>query len=332
MQQRSLGPSGISASVVGLGAWAIGGWMWGGAEECDSIDAIHAALDSGTNLIDTAPIYGFGLSEEVVGKAIRDRREQVVLATKCSLVPEQHGGTFSFRSTAGGPSSTGHIVVHANLTPESIRQELEMSLRRLQTDYIDLYQTHRPDENTPIADTMGELLKMKQEGKVRAIGASNVSSQQMEEYRRLGPLDSDQEKYSMLARELEQDQLPYCREHQIAVLAYSPLGQGLLTGKVGPEREFPPTDLRSSDPLFSVENRRRVAQMLEPFQPIAEQHEITLAQLAIAWTIAQPGVTHALCGARNRQQAEENAAAGRVQLSSQELETMNRAVDAYHAG
>lgn len=331
MQQRPLGQSNIAASVVGLGAWAMGGWMWGGTDEAESIDAIHASLDAGINLIDTAPIYGFGLSEEIVGKAIRDRREEVVLATKCSLVPDTSGGAFMFRSTAGGPSPTGHIVVHANLTPESIRREVEMSLQRLQTDYIDLYQTHRPDANTPIQETMGALLELKQEGKIRAIGVSNVSSQQMDEYRAVGPLDTDQEKYSMLARQIEEDQLPYCQQHNIAILAYSPLGQGLLTGKVGPERQFPPTDMRSRDPLFSEESRRRIAAMLEKFAPVAARHNLTLGQLAIAWTVAQPGVTHALCGARNRAQAAENAAAGRVQLGQEDLDTMNQAIAAYYA-
>jgi aryl-alcohol dehydrogenase-like predicted oxidoreductase len=300
--------------------------MWGGTDEADSIAAIHAALDAGIDLVDTAPIYGFGLSEEIVGKAIRDRRDRVVLATKCSLVPDPRGGTFKFPSTAGGPDENGHIVVHANLTPASIRREVEDSLRRLQTDCIDLYQTHRPDENTPISDTMGVLLDLKKEGKIRAIGASNVGVAQMDEYRAVGPLDSDQEKYSMLARELEAEQLPYCEKHHIAMLAYSPLGQGLLTGKVGPERKFPPTDLRASHPLFTPESRRQVAAMLAEFQPIADRHGLTLAQLAIAWTVAQSGVSHALCGARNPKQAQENAAAGDVELSQDELKAMNEAI------
>lgn len=326
MRQRPLGQSGISASVVGLGAWAMGGWMWGGTDEADSIQAIHAALDAGVNLIDTAPIYGFGLSEEIVGKAIRDRRDRVVLATKCSLVADPRGGTFRFRSTAAGPDEKGHIIVHVNLTPASIRREVEDSLRRLQTDYIDLYQTHRPDESTPIGDTMGALLDLKKEGKIRAIGASNVGVAQLEEYRAAGPLDGDQEQYSMLARELEAEQLPYCERHNIAMLAYSPLGQGLLTGKVGPERAFPPTDVRASHPLFTPENRRRVAAMLEAFQPIADRHGLTLAQLAIAWTVAQPGASHALCGARNPKQAQENAAAGDVELGREEINAMNGAM------
>ncbi len=330
MHKRPLGQSQVSASVVGLGAWAIGGWMWGGTDEGDSIDAIHASLDAGVTLIDTAPIYGFGLSEEVVGKAIRDRRDRVVLATKCSLVPDPSGGTLMFRSTAAGPSENGHIYVHANLTRASIRREIESSLRRLQTDYLDLYQTHRPDASTPICETMDALLELKGEGKIRAIGVSNVTSQQMEQYCQVGPLDSDQEKYSMLDRRIEQDQLPFCRQHNVALLAYSPLGQGLLTGKVGPERQFAATDLRARDPMFRVENRQRVQALLDQFRPVAEKHQLSLAQLAIAWTVAQPGVTHALCGARDRKQAEENAAAGRAELSAEDVETMNRAIAAYH--
>ena len=193
MRQRPLGQSGISASVVGLGAWAIGGWMWGGTDEKESIETIHAALDAGITLIDTAPIYGFGLSERLVGEAVRDRRDKAVLATKCSMVCNTQEGEHKFDADVLGPAENGHIQVYVNLRPESIRQEIEESLRRLQTDHIDLYQTHWQDETTPIEDTMATLLDLKQEGKIRAIGVSNATSKHMEQYRALGPIDSDQE-------------------------------------------------------------------------------------------------------------------------------------------
>ena len=329
MRTRPLGQSGIEASVIGFGAWAVGGWMWGGTDESEAIAAIHAALDAGVNLIDTAAIYGFGLSESIVGRAIRDRRDRVVLATKCSMVCDPTRGVFKFRSNAGGPDPNGHIVIHISGAPDSIRREVDCSLQRLGTDYIDLYQTHWQDTTTPYADTMAALMDLKQAGKIRAIGVCNASSAQMKEYSKAGVLDSDQEHYSMLKRDIEQDQLPYCREQAIAVLAYSPLARGLLTGAVGPDRKFEAGDHRAGLEMFSQENRRRVAGMLDQFRPIAKTRNITLAQLVIAWTVAQPGLTHALCGARNPKQALENAAAGDIELTDSELATMDEAISSH---
>ena len=203
---------------------------------------------------------------------------------------------------------------------------VEASLQRLGTDRIDLYQTHWQESTTPIADAMGELLRLRDEGKIRAIGVSNVTVAQLEEYRAAGELASDQEQYSMLFRKHEDALLPYCRENGLAFLAYSPLAQGLLTGKVGPDRVFPEGDQRASKPRFSVENRAKIAAMLDKFKPIAEGRGLTLAQLAIAWTVAQEGCTHALCGARTPQQAIENAAAGDVELEESELAAMAEAV------
>ena len=312
MKYRPLGQSGIEASVVGLGTWAIGGWMWGGTEEEASIAAICASIDAGINLIDTAPAYGQGLSEEIVGKAIRGRRDKVVIATKCGLVWHVQGkGTHHF--DAWGTS------IFKYLGPEAVRHEVEESLRRLQVDVIDLYQTHWQDETTPIEDTMAELLALKDEGKIRAIGASNATVEQLERYRSVGPLDVDQELYSMLDRKLDDEQLPYCLEHSIAVLAYSPLAQGLLTGAIGPDRVFPEDDQRSWKPRFSVENRRRAVGLVEDLRPIAEKYSLTLAQLAIAWTVSRPGLTHALVGARDTAQAVENAGAGDVTLTPEEM-------------
>ena len=318
MEYRPLGASGIEASVVGLGAWAIGGWMWGGTDEPKSVEAILASIDAGINFIDTAPAYGMGLSETIVGKAIAGRRKQAVVATKCGIVWHTDKGT-PFIDQNGK-------TMHRYLGPESIRYEVEQSLKRLNTDYIDLYQTHWQDETTPIEETMTTLLDLKREGKIRAIGVSNATVEQIEAYRRVGPVDSGQEKYSMLDRGLESDYLPYTLKNNIAVLAYSPLALGLLTGKVGPEREFPADDLRHSNPRFSVESRKQVRAMLDKMRPIAEKHSLTLAQLVILWTIAQPGLTHALVGARNAQQAEENAVAGNATLSKEELETLNKIV------
>ncbi len=310
MRYRPLGQSGIEASVVAFGAWAVGGWWWGGADDRESIAAIRTALDLGMNLIDTAPAYGLGHSEEIVGKAIQGRRDEVVLASKCGLVWHTDKGTHFF-DELGKP-------VHRYLGAESIRYEVEQSLRRLQTDVIDLYQTHWQDATTSIEETMATLLDLKREGKIRAIGVSNATVAHMDDYRKMGPVDSDQEKYSMFDRELDLTQLPHCKDCDIAVLAYSPLAQGLLTGKVGPDREIPEDDLRSQDPRFSVVNRNRVLAFLEEVRPIADAHEITPAQLAIAWTLAQAGLTHALVGARNPEQVGENAAASDILLLDEE--------------
>lgn len=311
MRYRVLGESGIRASVVGLGAWAIGGWAWGGTDEKDAIAAIRAALDAGMTLIDTAPAYGFGLSEEIVGKALAGRRGEAVLATKCGLVWDCAKGERFF-------SAEGRDV-HRYLGPDSIRREVEASLRRLKTDRIDLYQTHWQDATTPVAETMACLLDLKKEGKIRAIGVSNATTAHLDAYRAVGPVDADQELYSMLDRKAEEELIPYCRGRNIAVLAYSPLAQGLLTGAIGPDRVFPKGDHRASKPRFSVENRRRILAFLDEIRPMADRRGLTLGQLVTAWTIEQPGMTHALCGARTAAQAAENARAGAVELTPAEV-------------
>jgi aryl-alcohol dehydrogenase-like predicted oxidoreductase len=326
MKMRPLGNSGIDASVIGFGAWAIGGWMWGGTSESEAIRAIHAALDAGINLIDTAPIYGFGSSEEIVGKALRDRRDRAVIATKCGMVANTKLGAAKFRSTALGSSEFGHIDVRIYNHPDSIREEVDLSLKRLQTDRIDLYQTHWQDPTTPVDDTMDALLSLKQAGKIRAIGVCNASVEQMRQYASRGPLDTDQERYSMLDRKLEADQLPYCREHNIAMLAYSPLAMGMLTGKMGPDREFPAGDIRGKQPRFSKDNRTNVAAMLAEIVPTAARNRLSLTQLVIAWTFMQPGVTHVLCGARTPAQSTENAAAGSAAISLADLQTISEVV------
>jgi aryl-alcohol dehydrogenase-like predicted oxidoreductase len=311
MIHRLLGASGIEASAVGLGTWAIGGWLWGGAEQAESIRAIEASIGAGVNLIDTAPVYGLGLSEEVVGKAIRGKRSQVVLATKCGLVWHTRQGEHFFDED-GTP-------VHRYLGAASVRHEVEESLRRLGTDYIDLYQTHWQDATTPVAETMGALLDLKREGKIRAIGVSNASIAEIDEYRRQGAVDTDQEKYSMLDRGPEESKLPYLERSGIAFLAYSPLALGLLTGRIAADRLFPPSDMRSTHPRFTSENRALVNRMLARIEPIADARGVSVAQLVLAWTMSQPGATHVLAGARNPEQARSNAAAGRIRLTAEEL-------------
>ncbi|MAU22019.1 MAG: aldo/keto reductase [Martelella sp.] len=318
LAKRPIGHSGIEASVVGLGTWAIGGWMWGGTDEARSIEAIHAALDEGITLIDTAPAYGQGLAEEIVGKALAGRRDKVVLATKCGLVWHMQKGNHFF-DYDGKP-------VHRYLGKDSIVYEIEQSLKRLKTDYIDHYITHWQDPTTPVDETMEALEQLKRQGKIRSIGASNTSAEDIVAYLAAGELDAIQEEYSMVKRDIETTLLPVCVENGVSVLSYSSLALGLLSGKMGPERTFSGDDQRKDNPRFSLENRRKVAALMGEIAPIASVHDASLAQVVIAWTLAQPGITFSLCGARNAQQARENAAAGRLRLSEEEKKTISSAV------
>jgi methylglyoxal reductase len=320
MLTREIGASGITASAVGLGTWAIGGWMWGGTDDAASEDAIRAGLDAGITLIDTAPAYGLGHAEEVVGRAIRGRRDDVVLATKCGLVWHSDRGPYFF--------SQDELPVHRDLSPPAIRHEVEQSLRRLQTDRIDLYITHWQDPTTPIAETVGALKALQDEGKILAFAASNTSPADLAAYLEAGGIAAVQEEYSMLSRRIEKTHLPQCRAAGISVMGYSVLALGLLSGGIGPDRIFSGDDQRREDPRFSVESRAGVERLMQTLRPIAALHEASPAQIVIAWTLAQPGLTFALCGARNPLQARENAQAGRIRLTPSELETITRAVTA----
>ncbi|MEJ8567970.1 aldo/keto reductase [Elongatibacter sediminis] len=331
MRYQPLGSSGIEASVVGFGAWAIGGLWWGGADEAESISAIHAALDAGINLIDTAPIYGFGRSEALIGKAIAGRRESVVIASKCGM---RWDGVESgqFHVEAPVPGSKDSVKIYRDLKPATIRREIEVSLERLGTDYIDLYQTHWQDDTTPVEDTMACLLDLQAQGKIRAIGVSNASSDHMDAYRRFGAIHSDQERYSMLDQGSAKANLEYCRAHDLALLAYSPLAHGLLTGKVDLGRQFAEGDFRRGHADFTPEKIRSIQSLLRRLEPVAADNGLTLAQLAIRWTVQQPGCTHALCGARNAGQASANAHAGESLLDAASMETIALALDEYAVG
>lgn len=314
---REIGTSGIRASAVGLGTWAIGGWMWGGTDEARSVAAIEAAIDEGISLIDTAPAYGFGVAEEIVGKAIRGRRDSVVLATKCGLVWHTQKGNHFFNHDG--------MPVHRHLGPDAITYEIEQSLRRLGTDHIDHYITHWQDVTTPVHETMMALEKLKQQGKIRSIGASNVSPDELRSYIAAGGLDAIQEEFSMVRRDIGSTLVPMCIENRVSILSYSSLALGLLSGRIGPDRVFEGDDQRKDNPRFSIANRAKVAQLMDAIRPIAEGHRASDAQIVIAWTLQQPGITFALCGARNPEQARENAAAGRIRLKPEEIQTISEA-------
>lgn len=315
MIPRALGDSGIGVTPVALGTWGIGGWKWGGVDEDSAIESIRAAVESGINIIDTAPIYGMGLSEEIVGKALKGIRQKVVLATKCGLVWHGKNGEYFFDQK--------DKKIFKYLRPDSLWYEIDQSLRRLKTEYVELYQTHWQESTTPIQQTMEALMEIKEAGRIGAIGVCNVTVEQVEQYRQAGQVDSVQQKYSMLDRDIENELLPYCRENHIAVLAYSPLSYGLLTGRIGPETKFSGDDLRITNPRFTPENLAKVRQMLDQFEPITQKYECTMPQLVIAWTAAQPGITTVLCGSRHADYSRENAKAGDIMLSPEDLQTLN---------
>lgn len=315
--KRQLGKSDLQIHPVITGTFAIGGWWWGPSKDEESIEAIRAAIDSGAGAIDTAPVYGFGHAEEVVGRAIEGRRDQVTVMTKVGLRWDGEGTPF-FPATHQGQK----LQVSCDLTPERIRSECDDSLQRLGVDTIDLVQCHWPDPGTPIPESMGALLDLHTAGKIRAIGVSNFSVEQMEEAQlALGdvPLTSTQPHYSLLNRRIESDLLPFCVKHDVGVISYRPMEQGLLTGKMSPERQFPDGDERASQRLFSLENRAAVQAAQATVRQMAEAHHLTLAQLSVAWVLHQPGISGAICGARTLQQARENVAAANATLSPEEL-------------
>jgi aryl-alcohol dehydrogenase-like predicted oxidoreductase len=316
MENRKLGKSSVEVSPVIFGAWAIGGWMWGGNEESESLDAIRAAIDHGIHTIDTAAIYGMGYSEELVGKAIKGRRDKVTIATKCGMRWNSDEGSEPWPQK---DNDGRDVTIRKNGKAASIAYECEQSLKRLGVDVIDLYQIHWPDKSTPTEETIGAMEKLRQQGKVKAIGTSNYDVQWLTRATKTATIASNQPPYSILRRGIEENVLPFCREHQVGTICYSPMERGLLTGKVGPDREFAPGDHRAKHPYFTVENRKRVLDALEKLKPITDQHKITFAQMIINWTIHQPGITAAIVGARNAEQAEQNAKALTFELSGEEL-------------
>ena len=297
METRSLGTSEIQITPIIMGTWQAGKAMWTGIDDNETIKAIRTAFEAGMTTVDTAEIYGEGHSEQIVAKALSDVRDQVIYATK---------------------------VFANHLKYNQVIEACDQSLKNLNTDYIDLYQIHWPSgfrnsEIVPIEETMSALNHLKEQGKIRVIGVSNFSRAQLEEASQYGRIDSLQPPYSLFWRKVENDAMPYCIENNISILAYSPLAQGLLTGKFGPNHQFEEGDHRAKSKLFyKKDNYERVQQALEKLRPIAEQKQCSLAQLAIAWLIAQPN-THAIVGARHQHQVEQNAQAITVELSQDEL-------------
>lgn len=284
MTAETLSISGLAkpASRIALGTWAIGGSMWGGPDDENAARTIDKALDLGINVIDTAPVYGFGHSEDVIGRALEGKRDRVILATKVGL-NWQDGKVFR------------------DSRPARIAQEVEDSLRRLRTDHIDLYQVHWPDPKTPIEETARALEKLVKAGKVRALGVSNFSPEQMDEFAQCAPLATIQPPYNLFERDIEKDVLPYAVKNNLAVLAYGPLCRGLLSGRMTAERQFEGDDLRRTDPKFQQPRFGQYLKAVEDLKAIANKHNKSMLALAIRWVLDK-GPTIALWGARKPEQ------------------------------
>ncbi len=287
METMKIGGTDLETSRIALGTWAIGGWMWGGTDEEESINVIHSAVERGITLIDTAPVYGFGRSEEIVGKALDQAglRHKVQIATKVGLNWKD-----------------GRIF--RDSSPARIRREIEDSLQRLRTDYIDLYQVHWPDLETPFVETAGILEDLRRKGKIRVIGVSNFSPAQMDEFRGAASLDAVQPPYNLFEREIEADVLPYAKKSNLAVLCYGALCRGLLTGKIKEDTVFKGDDLRRGDPKFQQGRRQQYLAAVDELQTMARQRfDKSVLALAIRWVLDQ-GPTIALWGARRPEQLE----------------------------
>jgi len=318
MEYRNLGKSDLKLSVITFGAWAAGGWMWGGTERKDAVAAIHAAYDLGVTSIDTAPAYGQGTSEEIVGQAIRDLpRDKVQVLTKFGLRWDVVKGEFYFKSKDNNGRA---IDIYKYAGKEGIIEECENSLRRLGTDYIDLYQIHWPDGTTPISETMEAVAQLIRQGKVRYAGVCNYGPALLEEAQKSVPLVSNQVPYSMVNRGIEQETVPFCIKNNLSILAYSPMERGLLTGKMRPGHQFAEGDHRAGLYVFSDENIRRTDGFLEKIKPLADAKKASISQLVLRWTIGQPGITIALAGARDAEQSTVNAKAADVKLSPEEID------------
>jgi aryl-alcohol dehydrogenase-like predicted oxidoreductase len=320
MQTRQLGYTDLHLTTIGFGAWAAGGpWAfgWGPQDDDDSIAAIHYALDHGVNWIDTAAVYGIGHSEEVVGKAIKGRRDGLIVATKCGRVLEK----------PDAPKVVG------NLKAASVRREAENSLRRLGIDVIDLYQIHWPDPDADIEEGWTEIAKLIEEGKIRYAGTSNFNVGQLKRVQAIHPVASLQPPYHMFDRNVENELLAYCVLYRIGVVAYSPMASGLLTGKYTPEKvaQLADDDWRKRNKRWQEPQLRVNLELVEKLRPIAERQGRTVGQLAVAWVLRRPEVTSAICGARHPRQVAEIIPAGDWVLTPGEIAEIDRLLAARQA-
>jgi aryl-alcohol dehydrogenase-like predicted oxidoreductase len=324
MEYITLGKSNVKVTRLTFGAWAIGGWMWGGADKKDALKAIHKSLDLGVTTIDTAPVYGFGLSEEIVGEAIKGVRKDVQILTKYGMIWDKKIGKFYFNSTdnEGKP-----VSIYRYAGKESVINECEKSLKRLRTDYIDLLQIHWSDPATPIKETMEAMEILLKAGKIRAAGVCNYNLEDMKTAADFISLASNQVPYSMLRRDIEKDIVPWCINNNVSILPYSPLQRGILTGKFKKGHQFNAGDTRQDTPYYKDSNIKKTNDFLEKLKPLAHDRNATLSQLVLRWTMQMPGITTVLAGARNPAQIEENAGALNIRFTEEEMKLINSYLD-----
>jgi len=292
MEKRQLGRTDVHVSVIAEGCWPMGGDYWGGTDDEESIRTVHKCLELGVTTFDTAPAYGSGHSEEVLGKALAGRRQEAVISTKAS---------------------------GRGLSEQDLRKKLQASFERLQTDYVDIYFVHWPSRSEPLAATMEALEKLRTEGLIRAIGVSNFTVDMLEMASRYGTVDCLQPAYNMIWRFHEEDVIPYCRKHQIGITTYSSLAQGLLTGTIDLRTPYRPTDMRPRSVLWKSENLGKCLYMVEKLRAVAKELDVSVSQLALRWLVSQPGVSTALVGARTTDELVENACAVGWDLSADDL-------------
>ena len=312
MDLRLLGSSGLEITPIVLGTWPMAGIKWAGINERDCVATIQRAIDLGVNMIDTAYMYGkHGEAEALVGRAIADRRDRVLIATKGGL--EWDG------------DSDGRIV---DCSYGRLMAQADESLRRMGIDVIDLYQVHMFDEAAPIAETARAMADLYAQGKIRAIGVSNWTCEQMDTFRSSAPLHAVQPLYNMLQRGAEADVLPYCRQHNLAGIVYRPLERGLLTDSIRSATEFPESDSRRGKPEWQGDAYDRTYAMVQKLRAVADEHGKTVAQVVINWTLCQPGVTAVVCGAKRPEQVEENVAGAQWRLPDEHAARVTEIVNA----
>lgn len=308
MRFRTLGTSDMEVSVVSFGCWAMGRLGWGEVDDRESIAAVHRAVDLGINLFDTADVYGRGHSEEVLGRALKGRRDKVFVATKVGNRWDNEGN------------------LRADTSRDYILKAIDDSLRRLNVDVIDLYQTHRPDPNTPVQETMDTLMELIDRGKIRYIGTSNLTTKQLQEYQTYGKVVSIQPLFNLFVRYTTTRLVPHCRQSNVGVIVYSPMAMGLLTAKYDRPTTFPPDDFRSNNFLFQGKTFERNIAVARSLDAFARERGYTAAQLAVAWVVAHPDITSAICGAKRPPQIEETARAGDWHLSEDDLREIDEIV------
>jgi aryl-alcohol dehydrogenase-like predicted oxidoreductase len=303
MERVRFGQTELEVSALALGTWVTGGWAWGGADDNDSLKAILRAFEAGINFIDTAPVYGFGKAERMVGKALQEwgERDRLVVATKCGLEWDEKQN------------------IRRNAHPSRILQELDQSLDRLGVEYIDLYQIHWPDPQTPFEITMETLGKLQETGKIRYLGVSNFNREQIVACQNAGQVHSLQSPYNLFEREMEKELLPFCTTSGIATMAYGGLCRGLLTGKFSGHETFPRGDLRRADPKFKPDRFGQYVKAVNEMKKLAGKYHKSPAQFALRWALQQPGITTVLAGARTAAQVEDNVGVAGWQIEPEDL-------------